>query len=492
MIEKLAEKHNNLVPNSELIKYMYVAIPIYKIQISITILKKKSIGILEEFLLKLIDLDIRKSNELSNILGIEESLVHTGVSNLFKSDLILFLFGEARITNKGKIALEDSKLILPQKVNFTLLFDALTGEFSADRGTFSSSEIKEKQFHAFRPYKSAPFLEELNFNDIARLIKKQKKEYLDDSLDGDLISIDKIEKNYISYKKRNLLIYADKYNKFDIKVFDGFDREVEYENVILKMQEDGINQLPLDRKALLEEIPESSLINLLTDDVKNEAKENQKLTQTLNLKSKALNEKILNYEEVMSVPENIPEEEFFSKTQEIKDLRIKLEEYESKMNSNTRYIETYEHRSLLINSLANAQKFVVILSPWIKFSGFDSELQKSILSALNRNVKILIGYGIGQQDDSDPRAIAKLSNLSKTSVGKKNLIFKKLGNTHEKVLFVDGLYTVITSFNWLSFRGNPEWGFRQESGIYTENKVLISQLKASISERMEVEIDNYL
>jgi hypothetical protein len=38
------------------------------------------------------------------------------------------------------------------------------------------------------------------------------------------------------------------------------------------------------------------------------------------------------------------------------------------------------------------------------------------------------------------------------------------GKTHEKVLIVDHEFMVVTSFNWLSFRG--EWGQREEAGIY--------------------------
>ena len=41
---------------------------------------------------------------------------------------------------------------------------------------------------------------------------------------------------------------------------------------------------------------------------------------------------------------------------------------------------------------------------------------------------------------------------------------------------------VITSFNWLSFKGDPRRGFRQETGYYTELKDCISDMKKNLSQ----------
>ena len=60
--------------------------------------------------------------------------------------------------------------------------------------------------------------------------------------------------------------------------------------------------------------------------------------------------------------------------------------------------------------------------------------------------------------------------------------------THEKVLIVDNKYSVITSYNWLSFGSNPNWGYRQETGIYSESQKVINKLKRSLSERMRIDI----
>ena len=54
--------------------------------------------------------------------------------------------------------------------------------------------------------------------------------------------------------------------------------------------------------------------------------------------------------------------------------------------------------------------------------------------------------------------------LEKLAKGYKNFKFKRLGDTHAKVLLKDDDYFVLTSFNWLSFRGDPQRPFREELG----------------------------
>lgn len=492
MIEKLAEKYKDSVPEGKLMKYVYAAFPVYKVHLNITLLKKKDIGIVEEFILKLLDININDIEQMSNILGIETKLIMDSIAVLFKDDLVVILNDKPKITDKGKDVLRNSKLIVPEQVSFHFLIDGFTGEALPHKASYSSKEVKQKDFHVLLPDKEMPAVNEIAFNDIAKLIKKHKSESLDDTFNGDLISINEIEKAYTMYKKRSLLVFLDKNNNLDVKIFDGLDREVDYENILLKMQESGLDQIPLDKKDKIDDIKVTNdLTQLITEETIQQAKANLIESKNTKLNEFVVTRLIKEHESILENPDDIPEEEVYSKTQEIKILKKQLDELKNNKVNTTRFIETYEHRSILINALKKSKKLVVILSPWIKFSGFDNELQNEIKSCLRRGVRVVIGYGIDVKDDSDPRAIEKINDMKKQKYGSK-LILKKLGNTHEKVLLVDGEYVVITSFNWLSFRGNPNWGFRQESGVYTENKDTINQVINSVNERMEIQIEKFL
>lgn len=142
---------------------------------------------------------------------------------------------------------------------------------------------------------------------------------------------------------------------------------------------------------------------------------------------------------------------------------------------------------MLLDALDNAQNTVVIVSPWIKSGGLNNEILGRIERALQRRTRVIIGYGISKKEDSDRRILQRLKDIQKKKYGDK-LLLVKLSNTHEKVLIKDNEYMVITSFNWLSFKGDPDKGFRQETGYYTESKEAINEMKANLSNRMDTKI----
>lgn len=495
MIEKIAEKYADSVPDKTLVKYEYAAFPVYKLHLNVTLLKKKEIGIIEEFIMKLIDAEIIDIDSISKVLGIEEILVNSAVANLFQEDLINFSQGNLKITDKGLNVLRDSKLIVPVQASYHLLVDAMTGEIFPNKTLFTQKEVKQKKFHTLSAYVNTPKIEQLDFNRVSRLVRQQQKDSYDDAFEGDLISINEIEKSYTMYKKRNLLVFTDGNtvdNKLDIKVFDGYDREVQYENIILKMEQDGIRQIPFDVKDNLDEKQENdTLISKVPREVVFSAKETSKQTKYLKQKEASLTQQLLDKEESIKETELISNEDKITATQEIKILKKQLNDLHSKRESSNRLLQTYEHRPLLEKSLKDAKKFVLIVSPWIRFSGFDNELQNSIRKTLEKGVQVIIGYGIAENDEGDERAIQKLKDMKKNKHGK-NLTLVKLANTHEKVLLVDGKYVVITSFNWLSFRGNPKWGFRQETGLYTEDEKTILDVIDSLEDRMNLNIKKYI
>lgn len=142
---------------------------------------------------------------------------------------------------------------------------------------------------------------------------------------------------------------------------------------------------------------------------------------------------------------------------------------------------------MLLKALKDAQKQVIIVSPWIKRSGVNNEVLLLIEKALQKKVQVVIGYGISDEQDSDPKILKQLENMQKKKYGN-YLTLVSLNNTHEKVLICDNDFLVITSFNWLSFRGDPKFGFRQETGYYTEIKEGIKKMKENLSQRMKIEL----
>lgn len=54
-------------------------------------------------------------------------------------------------------------------------------------------------------------------------------------------------------------------------------------------------------------------------------------------------------------------------------------------------------------------------------------------------------------------------------------MFQRLGDTHAKVLIKDDEFAVVTSFNWLSFKGDPKLAFGDEQGVLLSRRELVEE-----------------
>lgn len=134
--------------------------------------------------------------------------------------------------------------------------------------------------------------------------------------------------------------------------------------------------------------------------------------------------------------------------------------------SGVRGVETYEHPELLRHALRSATERLVLISPWLRSAVLDKELLADFAGALDRGVELYLGWGIGGEGatgrDADAEALQSLGRLAEEHA---NFHFSRLGRTHAKVLICDRRFMVVTSFNWLSFKGDPKRTFRDERGL---------------------------
>jgi phosphatidylserine/phosphatidylglycerophosphate/cardiolipin synthase-like enzyme len=146
-----------------------------------------------------------------------------------------------------------------------------------------------------------------------------------------------------------------------------------------------------------------------------------------------------------------------------------------------------EHRKYLDRALNEAKKRVLIVSPWIRYEVVNDELITRFRKLLQRGVELWIAYGINKdgghgrgkiKDEGDRDAERKLRRLGEDYPELFHMT--RLGDTHAKVLVCDSRFSIITSFNWLSFRGDEQLEFRDERGYYV-----------GLSERVEELFESY-
>jgi hypothetical protein len=132
-----------------------------------------------------------------------------------------------------------------------------------------------------------------------------------------------------------------------------------------------------------------------------------------------------------------------------------------------RWLGVYEHPQWLDAAVANSERRLLIISPWIGRAVVNDQWVRRI-EQLSQTVDVTIFWGLGDNEKTDraPRdalyAAARRSN---------RLGIVRVDDTHAKVLVSDSYY-IKTSFNWLSFRGDPTRKYRQEEGDLVQDQVL--------------------
>ncbi len=138
-------------------------------------------------------------------------------------------------------------------------------------------------------------------------------------------------------------------------------------------------------------------------------------------------------------------------------------------------LETYDHPDLLDDALANSLARLIIVSPWITPQVMDEERVSQLRLLLERSVDVFIGWGLGDRQPFE--VITQLEDLSRRY---RNFRFHHFGSLHMKGLVSDDRFAVLTSFNWLSFRGDPDRAFRDERGMKVTNPAAVEVIAASL------------
>lgn len=488
-IDELAKLKANSVPNSTLVKYYEAGIPQWHMEAILTMLKPKKLSVLQEFILKFISSGIDDVSDICNFLGVNKTAVNNAVAVLQKNNLITvdIFYSKLKLTDKGEKDLKEAATIVPEDIEYALYVDGLLGNVYLDtRKLYTSKELRSFEIKPINTTVERPTLDSLVYEEVKRAINLFKKNhaYEQDKLEGDLQEISCIAKTYVEYKKVSVLVFMNKSEDIEFQVFDGTTRNDDYSIALQKQYNNNSRVLDFDSNFISEAEENNSLISVLPQEIIESAKSFSYKDSTLEREISNLTTQL---DAIKKNDDDNDEQHKESATERIRFLEKKIDEMKNERKGADRILSTYDHRPLLLDALDNAQNMVVIVSPWIKSGGMNNEILGRIERALQRGTRVIIGYGISEKEDSDRWILQRLTDIQKKKYGDK-LLLVKLSNTHEKVLIKDNEYMVITSFNWLSFKGDPNKGFRQETGYYTESKEVINQMKANLSNRMNTKI----
>lgn len=413
---------------------------------------------------------------------------------------------EWKLTKKGKTTLEEARIIIPEERSYQINFDKMLwkprwyGHWEDNKSLLRLKNLKKSNILEI-PYYPArtPELADLNLKDVERIIKEKEKENEKDGkrkreeerdFKRDFIGLKEIERRDNFFQPALALVYKQKQgNDWQITfAIDGRISEVHEsaftrskgskKDRILKQLKESLSTQIRDAKILAEEKFGNEFTDRAIeyekqiDSVREEIHNRTNTIQTDIDVTRQTLEKVNDDEQKIALKEKLN-----NALEQIQQLQEQLEQLISSVP--IRFIKTYDHRPLFEEALKNSQKRLLIISPWIRATATNQWLVNQLDKLVRKAVKVFIGYGYGDKDEEDRRdydikaeeAIQKLAKLYPD-----NLVFKRLGDTHCKILISDQKFAIVGSFNWLSFKGDPNRTFRDERSTLVSDPNKIDEL----------------
>ena len=453
---EVARRYAGSRPGFELLTAEDVGIPYFELGMQVLVQREKNIGPIDEFVLGSVTRGLDTVPEVMKFLGLDQRVVEQAIVDLCKTDLLDYQVGTSgntfHLTELGKDVLRTSVELVPDRLEAKLGFDRLIWQPSSrhQRALIRPRDAKSTELIELSPVRKRRLgTEDLDIAETERHLKER--------LDSDLQRASLVSIQDVTCRRMFLpgvalvFLHRDSGEQQTAITIDGRISEIhETSFALLDGPEkaglvadisgkltDEAPSLPLEARRLSIERPElDALVERHAGEVAAVEGESRTETADSNLTSEGT-------------------------TGDQQSVQRQLE------SLSVRPLQTYEHQTVLQEALEGSERRLLILSPWIRGDVVNDGFVDALWALARSGVEIHIGYGISRNpnEDQDEWPIQKLQRLANEN---SNVTFKHLGNTHAKILISDDRM-VVTSFNWLSFRGTRQRRYRQEEGVLIQD-----------------------
>jgi hypothetical protein len=495
--EEIAQRYANARAGYQLVSYREVALPLFKVDVHLLVLERQELPPIEQFVLRSVDSGLTDTASIAGLLGIDESIVRTAAAHLISHDT-LALSGRDEsdrrhrltLTEKGRVAALEAAYVRPAEVTLPVWVDGLTRRVLSISGRgrqwFPASQAPHRGLVEIAAFpRRRPGIEEIPLDSVRDVIRA---ETAGRRARREVIGMTGIGKARRFAREAVALAYRAPDEELLVTlVVDGELSEL-HDAAFARARARSARKLePSEwhdvREVVAQEVP-GDVLDQAVDSAEAERLEDERF-------------------ELRRHDARLREEAERADKAELETLRERLRASEERQrelqaavdNISVRQVPVYEHRRYLDRALREAQDRVLIVSPWIRFEVVDDQLIKRFREFLDRGVELWIGHGIsegggyrkGAKGERDRDAERKLELLSDDFPGRFQI--KRFGDTHAKILVCDSRFSIITSFNWLSFRGDEHLDFRDERGYYVGLESQVNQLFDSYRVRFDADND---
>ena len=449
-----------------------VALPIYSLNVQALTLAHKRLPPIEEFILKCLALNITSIEGIREFLGLEDEVIKSALVTLAQTESIALTAPRGRqawaLTGKGRATLDTAELVSPEERTFSLHFDIITRKPILYRfqKPFKHKEALEEGLKEIElgPRKH-PQTNEISPSAIEKILKATPG--LTDQR-RDILAVRSLSNIKPFYIRALVLVYRGN-DADDVQIAFVIDGKLSEEHELAFARSEELYKLA---KSLSLDPVEKQEIEIVLASLGPAPKEAEELRQFTDTAEAQVAEAVQLLE---SAETQADREVLCQKLQSAESELKRLKEEAKKVQIRNLYVA--DHPPLLEDALTSAKSRVMIISPWIKRQIVNETFIRRLERLLAAGVCVYIGYGISEQPTENPlpQDAAAVAELQAVAAKYPDFCLRRLGNTHAKVLIKDSEFAAITSFNWLSFKGDPRRTFRDEQGTLLQGSHLVNQ-----------------
>jgi len=440
-VEEVVERFSKARPGYVLASYGEVGLPFYRLRLRLAVLEHKELPPIQEFVLRAVEAGLVERGAIGEALGLSESLVSTTLIDLINEDALELGFdtpegeetlkptGNGRRLLSNAVQIKSTERIVEVDYDGLLRIPVMPLHRYLEPRDLDNLGVREIPPHPIRrPQDADLFAHTRDIEQIARQLGGARQQL------SDVLAVRKIERANRVFSRAVALVYrpeGTRRSQGQVAFAVGGQLSEAHANAFAKA---GLNvKLGIAKRGMED--------------------------------AKVLAGRVLG-------------EEIVAETQSplVRDSEAPA--------SPVSAIETYEHPAILRQALEESQSRLLLISPWLRAGVIDGDFLVSVEQALERGVEFFLGWGMSAKEegrgDADKEVLRKLTALSKRY---KNFHLNRLGRTHAKVLICDRRFIVITSFNWLSFKGDPKRTFRDERGTMVTIESHVDQQFDDLSSR---------
>jgi hypothetical protein len=419
----------------DLIEILDAALPVTGVGADVLAQEVKDLPLIEEFVLRLVDVGVTNVDEMADLLGLDADHVDDAVSAQMSAGSLAY-HPATRIlslTPRGIATVIDLKATQPVEETLPLTFDRLVWQ-AADYPTpllIDKRDVEDAGLIKLPAQRTASISsEDIPVERINRLLKVRA-----DERRIEVLGVRRVQARRPKYLPIKLLVYVDA-TRTDVQIATCIEGDLSPEHDLTLARLGGADRLGI---TISQEREEPSVDPILEELLRTHFE----TTHATAPPPVALQEASPSPGPVIASGE--AEEEAQESLAEVAQVAV------------------FEHPDYLTEALRSSRSRLLILSPWIRKAVVNTSFLAMLESRLRAHVDVTIAYGYSgpNSQGDDEQAVQRLSNLRDRYREKFDFVI--LRSTHAKVLIWDKTM-ITTSFNWLSFKGSRDREYRVEEG----------------------------